>query len=98
MSKRLTVRLSDDDHERLAYWADRRNMSVNAYLALAIDVMIRRENHDYDVPEAQIARINQLVDVVESLSQNVASLEQVTVSGFESLLGLTRGDNYLLEE
>ena len=29
---------------------------------------------------------------------NVASLENVTVHGFDSLLNLTRGDNYLLDE
>ena len=41
--------------------------------------------------------MNQLVDVVTNLSSNIKSLEDVTVSGFDSLLGLTRGDNYLLE-
>ena len=44
------------------------------------------------------ARLNQLVDVVALLSSNVKNLESVVVSGFDSLVGLTRGDNYLLDE
>ena len=38
------------------------------------------------------------MDLVTGLSSNIKSLEDVTVSGFDSLLGLTRGDNYLLEQ
>jgi len=43
------------------------------------------------------ARLNQLIDVVHILASNQKSLEQVVTEGFDSLLGLVRGDNYLLE-
>lgn len=95
---RMTVRVSEEDYQKLMYWAARREMSANEYMALCLDEMIKKENGDYDLPNANIARLNQLIDVVESLSSNVKSLESVTVSGFDSLLGLTRGDNYLLEQ
>lgn len=94
---RMTLRLSDDDYERLKYWAARRQMSNNEYMEEALSQAIKRENGDYDLPTAEIARLNQLIDVIMNLSSNVKSLEDVTVSGFDSLLGLTRGDNYLLE-
>lgn len=94
---RMTLRLSNDDYERLQYWAARRQMSGNEYMEEALRQAIKRENWDYDLPTAEIARLNQLVDVVTNLSSNIKSLEDVTVSGFDSLLGLTRGDNYLLE-
>lgn len=94
---RMTLRLPEDEYERLQYWAARREMSVNEYMAEALQQAIKRENQDYDLPTAEIARLNQLVDVVTNLSSNIKSLEDVTVSGFDSLLGLTRGDNYLLE-
>ena len=94
---RLTLRLPEDEYQRLEYWATRREMSVNEYMVEALYHMIKRENGDYDLPTAEIARLNQLIEVVMSLSSNVKSLENVTVSGFDSLLGLTRGDNYLLE-
>ena len=95
---RMTLRLSNDDYERLQYWAARRQMSANEYMEEALQQAIAYENRDYDLPTAEIARLNQLVDVVTNLSSNIKSLEDVTVSGFDSLLGLTRGDNYLLEQ
>ncbi len=97
MSHRVTVTLDDDSFERLKYWAAKREVSINEYLGEAIAAAIRRENNDYDLPELEIQRLNQLIDVITVLSSNVKSLEDVTVSGFDSLLELTRGDNYLLE-
>lgn len=64
----------------------------------AIEEKIRRENGDYDLPTLEIARLGQLIDQMASLSTNVANLERVTVTGFDSLMGLTRGDNYLLDD
>ena len=94
---RMTLRLSEDDYQRLQYWAKRRGLSANEYMQEALERQIWRENGDYDLPTAEVARLNQLIDAVTVLSSNVKSLEDVTVSGFDSLLGLTRGDNYLLE-
>lgn len=94
---RVTVTVSEDKFQQLKYWADRNGVSINEYLNEALDKAIRYENHDYDLPTLEIARLNQLVDVITTLSHNVQSLEKVTTSGFDSLLGLTRGDNYLLE-
>lgn len=94
---RITVRISEDDYERLKYWAAKKQLTVNEYVQDSIDQAIKRENGDYDLPAAETARLNQLIDVVTELSSNVRSLEDVTTSGFDSLLGLTRGDNYLLE-
>ena len=96
-TKRLTIRLSEDDYERVKYWATQKQCSVNEYVQDTLIAQIKRENYDYDIPDVQVARLNQLIDVVLSLSSNVKSLEQVTTSGFDSLLGLTRGDDYLLE-
>lgn len=97
MSHRVTATLDDDTFERLKYWASKHDMSINEYLNESIELAIRRENKDYDLPELEIQRLNQLIDVITVLSSNVKSLEDITVSGFDSLLELTRGDNYLLE-
>ncbi|MDO4595526.1 MAG: hypothetical protein Q4B30_00905 [Coriobacteriaceae bacterium] len=94
---RTHVRIPEDRVEVLKYWATRRGMSVNEYINEAIDAQIRKENGDLDVPNVLTCRVNQLVDIVTELSSNLKSLEDVTTSGFDSLLGLTRGDNYLLE-
>lgn len=93
------VRLSADDKERARYWADKRGFpSLGEYVGAAVAEKIARENRDYDLPTLEIARLNQLVDEIKSLSVNVANLERVTTSGFDSLIGLTRGDNYLLDD
>lgn len=97
MNHRVTVTLDDDSYERLKYWAAKNNMSINEYLKEAYLTKIRMENEDYDLPTLETRRLNQIVDALTTLSHNVQSLESVTTSGFDSLLGLTRGDNYLLE-
>lgn len=95
----MFVRLSGDDKMHAQYWADRRGFpSVNEYVAEAVIEKIRRENQDYELPTLEIARLNQLVDEQKALSSNVANLERVLTSGLDSLLNMTRGSNYLLDE
>lgn len=93
---RLTLRIDRDAYERLKYWAERRDVSVNEYMIDALYAQIRRENMDYDLPSAEIARLNQMYDMTMGLSDNIKSLEDVIVAGFESLIGLARGDTEYL--
>ncbi|MFJ9901179.1 hypothetical protein ACIQPR_48565 [Streptomyces sp. NPDC091280] len=94
----MFVRLNPDDKQRAQYWADKRGFSsVNEYVAEAVIEKIRRENLDYDLPTLEIARLNELVDQVAALAKNSANLERVVTAGFDSMIGLTRGDNYLLD-
>lgn len=95
---RRAVRLHRDTDQRAMYWADRSDISVNEYIAEAVEEKIRRENGDYDLPTLEQARLAQMWDLLGALSTNVANLETVTISGFDSLMGLTRGDNYLTDE
>lgn len=97
-AKRVTVTLSPDEYQQLAYWAASKEMSVNEYLKRAIEMQIKFDLKDYPLPELEVQRLNQLVDVITGLSSNMKSLEDVVVSGFTTLTGLTRGDNYLLDE
>ena len=95
----MFVRLDPDDKQRAEYWADKRGFSsLNEYVAEAVVEKIRRENLDYDLPTLEIARLNELVDQVTALAKNSANLERVVTTGFDSLIGLTRGDNYLLDD
>jgi ribosomal protein L15 len=97
--ERVFFRLSSQEKQRAEYWASKRGFSsVNEYFAEAVAEQIRRENLDYDLPTLEIARLNELVDQVKALSMNTANLERVVTQGFDSLIGLTRGDNYLLDE
>lgn len=95
--KRFTVRLDEKDYDKAVYWADKLGMSLTDYVEAAILLKIRWDNQDYDLPTLEIQRLNQLIDVITILSENQKSLESVVVSGFDSLLNLTRGDTYLEE-
>ncbi len=97
--ERVFTRLSRDEKQRAEYWADRREYdSVNEYIAEAVAEKIERENLDFDIPDILTARINQVIDELKAVSTNTANLERVVTMGFDSLIGLTRGDNYLLDE
>jgi predicted DNA-binding protein len=95
---RVTVRVAPDLSQRVSYWADKAGISTNEYVIEAIESAIRRENADYDLPTLEIARLEQLKDVVASLSSDVQNLTAMTQTGFDSLAGLTRGDNYLMDD
>ncbi|MBQ7636203.1 MAG: hypothetical protein IJS80_02730 [Lachnospiraceae bacterium] len=97
-NKRVTAVVNDKEFEELSYWADKLGMSNNEYVRHALKVAIKRENKDYDLPDLEVARLNQLVDAMNVLSFNVANLEHIVTSGFQSLLSLTRGENYLLDD
>jgi len=96
--KKVQVRLTDDEYQQLTYWAAKDEVSINEWITEAIQRSIKFKNGDYDLLTLEQQRLNQLIDVVTTLSSNVQGLESVITSGFDSLLGLTRGDNYLLEE
>jgi predicted DNA-binding protein len=94
---RVTATIKQETYERLCYWAQKKGVTINTYLSDAIDFMIAFENRDYPLPTLEQARLNQLIDVITILSANVKSLETSTLSSLESLTGLVRGDNYLME-
>lgn len=97
--ERVFSRLSSEEKQRAEYWAQKRGFaSVNEYVAEAVAEKIQRESLDFDIPDLLTARINQLIDEVKANSTNTANLERVVTMGFDSLIGLTRGDNYLLDE
>jgi hypothetical protein len=95
---RKPVRLHPDTAQRVGYWASKREISENDYITLAIEEKIARENGDYELPTLEQFRLNQLIDETKALSLNVANLETVLTTGFDSLMGLTRGDSYLLDK
>ncbi len=98
-TERIAFRLPDEVAERLRYWADKRGVSMNEYVVEAIVRSIAWENQDYPLPTLEQARLNQLIDEMRSLTTGVRNVEHVIVSGFDSLLGLAKGDSsYLLDE
>ena len=95
---RVTLRFTESDHARMQYWAERADCSVNEFIILMLEQWIDIQNGNYQLPSLEVQRLNQLVESVQVLSQSMGSLESIVTSGFDSLLSLTRGDNYLLEQ
>lgn len=97
--KRVTATVDSDTYDKLAYIAEKKEISLSDLLRDAIDLEIRYANEDYyPLAKLEAERINQLTDHIASLSSNIRNLEQLTINGFSSLMSVTRGDNYLLEE
>lgn len=95
---RFTAVVDDEMYHNVRYWANKRGISVNDLLRDALALYIARANKDYDLPTLEVQRLNQLIDGFNALSSNINSLEKIVTSGFDSLVSLTRGDNYLLED
>jgi len=92
----VKVRLHPDVLERARYWASREGLSVNEYIAAAVEHRIANANNNYDLPVLEVQRLNQVVDALNTLATNTQNLERVVFDGLGSLLALARGDDYLL--
>lgn len=97
-SHRLTLRLPQVEYEKLAYWAKRKEVSINEFVPMLLEQYIDIENGNYQLPTLEVQRLNQLIESMAVMSRNMQALETIVTSGFDSLLSLTRGDNYLLEQ
>lgn len=95
---RKWMRLHPDTVQRVTYWSGKRDLTEQEYLEQAVEEKIARENGDYDLPTLEIQRLNQLIDEIRALSTNSANLEAVVTSGFDSLMGMARGDSYLFDD
>lgn len=96
--RRFTATVDKQTYLNVVYWAKKTGVSLNDFFRDALAHYISFQNKDYDLPSLEIQRLNQLIDSMAVLSSNINSLEKVVVSGFDSLISLTRGDNYLLDE
>lgn len=95
---RFTAMVDSNTYERVKYWSDKRGLSINDYVRLAVDNQIKYENRDFDVPDILITRLNQMQGLLKDLESSNDNLNQTVIKGFDSLIGLTRGENYLLED
>lgn len=95
---RLTLRFLEADFQKLKYWADKEGVSVNEFIILMLEQWVDIKNGNYELPTLEVQRLNQLIEAHSVMARDLQSLTSVVVSGFDSLLSLTRGDNYLLQD
>lgn len=97
--KRVTSRFCESDFMRIAYWAEKHDLTVSEYVHDAVLLTIAHENGDWgEIPDIIVQRLNQLISNTEVLNRNVNSVGEMVESSMDSLLSLTRGDNYLLDD
>lgn len=100
-SSGVFVRLDPDDRARVEYWSAKRGYpSISEYVSDAVAEKIRRENLDFENSrnDLLVNRINQLIDAQKAEAVRNENLYHVITVGFDALIGLTRGDNYLTDE
>lgn len=90
--KRVTLRFSDKELGKLDYWAEREGMDRVDFIMEAVERYAGIESGNYQLPSLEIQRLNQLVEIIKSLSQDIGSLETIVTNGFASLTGLARGE------
>lgn len=95
---RKTMRLHKDTVQQVEYWRKKEGLTETEFYVQAVEEKVARMNGDYDLPTLEIQRLNQLIDEIRALSTNAANLEIVVNNGFDSLIGMTRGDSYLLDQ
>ena len=97
-SREVRWRCTVEEWARLCYWSEKKGLSVKDLVREAFDRYVMIENRDYDLPFAEIQRINQLCDLIAALTSEQRALEDIVTHGFDSLLALTKGDTAYLTE
>lgn len=95
---RHSMRMYPEDYSYLVYWSNRFGMEQTEFLIAAMYHYVKWRNQEYDIPAAEIQRLNQMVDAVQNLVSSQEHLEKSVINGFDAMLGIIRGDNYLVEK
>jgi len=96
----LNLRIPPDERNQIDYFLSQyphKWASANEFMRAAVGNYIAFLNGNYKLPNLEQQRLNQLIDGFYSLSSAFGSLEGIVTSGFESLMHVTRGSNYLLD-
>lgn len=95
------VRLDPDDRARVEYWSAKRGYpSISEYVSDAVAEKIRRENLDFENSQTDLHlnRLNQIIDNQKAEMAFNENMSHVLMVAINSIIGLTRGDNYLTDE
>lgn len=97
-TERVNMRMYQADYDKLTYWSEAFDMGRSELLLTAMHHYIAHRNKDYDIPTAEIQRLNQMIDAVNNLATNQALLQQTVVNGLDALMGVVRGESYLADK
>lgn len=87
--KRITVRLSEAEYDRIKHFAQREDISVNQFVIDSTNHYADWILKDFDVPTAEVKRLNQIVEAVNRLNDTNSSLTELITSVTESFYTMT---------
>lgn len=96
-SKRVTLRMNEDVYERMRYWSEREGLSINDYVAAAVEDAVARDSGA--MPEYNdlfLGRFNQLIDMVGDVSSKLDNQAVVINHGLDTMVSIARGDDNML--
>ena len=96
-NRKMSLRLTEDEYDKLNYYSEKWGMTKTDIMLESFEHYIRWVNSDYDLPTAMVQKVNQLTDAMNKLKVSNDNLIKSNNSGFETLIGFYRGENYLSE-
>jgi hypothetical protein len=95
---RVTVTLPADMLMRLSYWSKKHGVTINQYVADAVALSVKKNAEGYTTPTQECERVNKCCELVLAANDAVNSMNKTIISGFDTLLSVTRGYNMFLRE
>jgi len=98
---RLYFYVNSDEYNQLKYFLTKysdRYDSTGDFIQQAIQHYIQFLNGDYKLPSLEQMRLNQMIDGYNAVVSSNNALIDIITSGFNSLMHITRGDNYLIND
>lgn len=83
------VVLTGDALDLADYWQRKKGFKTRkAFIEAAIRRYVMIENHDYQLPVAEIQRLNQLISANKTLADEVHLTREAVNNGFQTILNL----------
>lgn len=94
---RIWATVDEKTKALVEYWADQKGITGNAFVRDAIYLAIDFENNNFPMTTITESRIAELIDAVNGLSANQATLEETIKNFINMMIQMTKGDNYLMD-
>lgn len=94
-NRKMSLRLTEDEYDKLSHYAEKWDMTKTDVILESFEHYVRWVNSDFDIPTAMVQKVNQLTDRMDKLTVSHNNLVKSNNSGFETLIGFYRGENYL---
>ena len=96
--KQFHGRIRGELYDQAEYWAERHGVSVNEYINMALELSIKFENQDYELPFMEAIRMQQLLDMQVTVLRQVEEIRDYVRMSNSNLMNVINGKNYLMDE